>query len=334
MLSKPRRVPAFRHIKKAIDPIVNVINKGFVIDTDDVIAERQPDGRVKLRLSAATAGQFNSAAAGPPAMIFLSTEQTYTASCPEGTTGDDVTVVKAAGLYYSVTSQADADANALAAATSEATAALVCVSAGTLPDTFYVAIRARFNTGESQFGGQFGIFAFNASDDFAGSQAFDLEMVNQGSGPFYDCLAIDFWSATSNNYAEFNGLTINADTYYVFDIKFELSPDRLTQTVTVRQDGSVVGTNTSGTPVAWTPTSFILGGFNSGSLSGGVTQINRDFDYFKIGSTGYGTDDLFSASFGTDQAPFDSLEGSDISVTGGNLHLENATDSAYALKTL
>jgi hypothetical protein len=207
-------------------------------------------------------------------------------------------------------------------------------SVPTLPDTFYVEFRARFKTGEDEFGGQFGMFAFNASNDFAGSAAFDLEMVNQGSGPFYDCLAFDFWSATSNNYVEYAGLTIDADTWYTFDLKFELSPDHLTQTVTLKLDGTPLGSaNVSTTPIAWDPLSFILGGFNSGDLSGSVSQLNREFDYFCIG-TNEGDCDLFEADFLTAHVPpFDSTAGT-VTHLAGLMHVEDASASSYALKTL
>ena len=47
-------------------------------------------------------------------------EQSYTASCPNGETGPTVTITIAAGTYHSTLSQSDADAQALAAATSQA----------------------------------------------------------------------------------------------------------------------------------------------------------------------------------------------------------------------
>lgn len=59
---------------------------------------------------------------------FSNSEQSFTASCPEGETGDDVTVTIPAGTYTADT-QAGADALALAAATEQATAGLVCVPA-------------------------------------------------------------------------------------------------------------------------------------------------------------------------------------------------------------
>ncbi len=59
--------------------------------------------------------------------IYQNTEQSYTASCGQGTTGDSVTVTVPAGSYGSAVSQNDANAQALAAATAEAVAQLRCV---------------------------------------------------------------------------------------------------------------------------------------------------------------------------------------------------------------
>ena len=58
---------------------------------------------------------------------FTSTEQTFTAECTEGNTGDPVAVTIPAGTYSAAT-QEEADALALAAATEQAQAALECTS--------------------------------------------------------------------------------------------------------------------------------------------------------------------------------------------------------------
>lgn len=57
---------------------------------------------------------------------YFNTEQTYTATCPEGTSGSSVTKTIPAGAYSSVHSQSDADQLALNQATFEATDELVC----------------------------------------------------------------------------------------------------------------------------------------------------------------------------------------------------------------
>jgi len=64
---------------------------------------------------------------------FSNAEQTFTASCPGVTMGDDVTVTIPAGQFTSIVSQEDADAQALAEATSQAEAALSCVDPCNLP---------------------------------------------------------------------------------------------------------------------------------------------------------------------------------------------------------
>jgi hypothetical protein len=67
-----------------------------------------------------TTGETNSTG------TYYNTVQSYTAQCPSGQTGSSVTISTAAGRFSSTLSQADADAQALAAATTAATAALVC----------------------------------------------------------------------------------------------------------------------------------------------------------------------------------------------------------------
>lgn len=62
--------------------------------------------------------------------VFLNTEQCYTAECPTGTVGSPVTVCSSAGSFQSTISQEDADSQALAAATAEATSRLSCSSVG------------------------------------------------------------------------------------------------------------------------------------------------------------------------------------------------------------
>jgi hypothetical protein len=57
---------------------------------------------------------------------FENSEQSYTATCPEGTMGEPVEVIIPAGTYVSYQSQEIADAQALAKATEEAEAALEC----------------------------------------------------------------------------------------------------------------------------------------------------------------------------------------------------------------
>lgn len=65
---------------------------------------------------------------------FENSEQSYTATCPEGTDGDPVEVVIPAGEFVSYQSQAIADAQALALARAEAEEGLVCVPVVVCPE--------------------------------------------------------------------------------------------------------------------------------------------------------------------------------------------------------
>lgn len=60
---------------------------------------------------------------------FYSSEQVYRASCGEGMVGEPVTITVERDAYHSVVSQADADAQALAAAQELAEAGLSCMAA-------------------------------------------------------------------------------------------------------------------------------------------------------------------------------------------------------------
>ena len=80
---------------------------------DDAIAAQSPDEHPGIDLEDDA----------PPTVTIYTSTRTYTASCPGGTTGSDVTET---AVSTSEISQEDADAKALAAATAAATAALVC----------------------------------------------------------------------------------------------------------------------------------------------------------------------------------------------------------------
>lgn len=71
-----------------------------------------------------------STTTGGTGTIYYNERQSYTASCPNGQTGDSVTVVKEAGTVQSVLSVADANAQAQSAAQSEANSRLICEDAG------------------------------------------------------------------------------------------------------------------------------------------------------------------------------------------------------------
>ncbi len=90
-----------------------------------------PAGQYQSTLSQAAADAAALTAATNQATsqlvcTFYNAPQTYTASCPSGSTGSDVEVTIPAGAYSSIVSQQDADAQALAAAQSQAVAGLSC----------------------------------------------------------------------------------------------------------------------------------------------------------------------------------------------------------------
>lgn len=71
-------------------------------------------------------GMAPTSTSGGAGTIYFNERQVYTASCPAGQTGDSVTVIKEAGTVQSVLSVADANAQAIASAQSEANSRLVC----------------------------------------------------------------------------------------------------------------------------------------------------------------------------------------------------------------
>lgn len=71
-------------------------------------------------------GMSPTSGSGGTGQIFYNERQVYTASCPDGQEGDPITVVKEAGTFQSALSVADANAQAMASAQSEANSRLVC----------------------------------------------------------------------------------------------------------------------------------------------------------------------------------------------------------------
>jgi hypothetical protein len=77
MIKKIRAAPpAFAHVQRAINPIVEIHNKGYIVDSDTVKAERTPDGRVRLKIKPETIEQnlchaisFSATVSGSAAMI-------------------------------------------------------------------------------------------------------------------------------------------------------------------------------------------------------------------------------------------------------------------------
>jgi hypothetical protein len=81
---------------------------------------------------AAALAQATTQALAALTCTFSNTQQSFTAHCPVGHPGSDVTRTIPAGAFTSTLSQADADAQALAEATSQATAALSCAGSPTV----------------------------------------------------------------------------------------------------------------------------------------------------------------------------------------------------------
>lgn len=63
------------------------------------------------------------------ACVWYNAPQTYTAHCPTGTTGDDVSVTIPSGAYSSTLSQSDADSQAILAAQTQAQSEISCAGA-------------------------------------------------------------------------------------------------------------------------------------------------------------------------------------------------------------
>jgi len=83
-----------------------------------IISQADADAQALAAATAAAESQIHC--------TFLNTQQQYTATCPQGTTGTPVTKTVAAGAYTSTISQSDADQKALTDATNQANAALTC----------------------------------------------------------------------------------------------------------------------------------------------------------------------------------------------------------------
>lgn len=80
----------------------------------------------KAEANALALAQATATAIEQLACTYWNSEQSFTAECPDGQTGDDVTITVAAHTYSSDISQADADTKALNAAKAEAEGDLIC----------------------------------------------------------------------------------------------------------------------------------------------------------------------------------------------------------------
>lgn len=101
--------------------------------TSATVQAGQVSSTVSQAAADATAlAQAQAAAQAELSCAFTNTEQTYTAQCPAGHAGANVTKTVPAGTFTSTLSQADADALALASATTQAQAALSCAGSPTV----------------------------------------------------------------------------------------------------------------------------------------------------------------------------------------------------------
>jgi hypothetical protein len=51
MIRKITKVsPYLAPLRAVLNPIAEIHDKGYIVDSDTVIAERQPDGRIRLKL--------------------------------------------------------------------------------------------------------------------------------------------------------------------------------------------------------------------------------------------------------------------------------------------
>jgi hypothetical protein len=131
MIRKPSALGISQDLKKAVAPLIENHNRGQVVDSEHIVAERLQDGRMRLTLSDAVLKKIGLPDPSLPApRTYWNVEQSYTAHCPEGTTGEPVTYTVNPRTFSSSIDQASADAAALAYAQSQAEAALDCAPSG------------------------------------------------------------------------------------------------------------------------------------------------------------------------------------------------------------
>lgn len=110
-----------------IQELSAAFEKGLIVPSDHFNVERQHDGRLVVTLTDKVRDAIDNLVVGPGTPpTFCNTEQSYTASCSGGQVGADVTRTVAAGTMCGYSTQAAADAAALASATADAIAALDC----------------------------------------------------------------------------------------------------------------------------------------------------------------------------------------------------------------
>jgi len=131
-----------------------------------------------------------------------------------------------------------------------------------------------------------------------------------------------------------HSLTVVADTYYVFGAKIRLLNGGADgYEVTPYVDGVEQAPFTDPTPRTG------IGSFDfGGRYAPASDNVKRSYDYLKVGTTGWGSSDLFDANFSSAIVPpFDSeVSGGNLSIVTGNMLVDvpgGGTD-AYAIKDL
>jgi hypothetical protein len=199
------------------------------------------------------------------------------------------------------------------------------------PETFYVSFRTKFSAAEiasvySVY--EPSVFRFNITSPEIYVNDFSLAL-ESSDGSNYDHIVA--WIDVPPGYpsADLTGFTIAPDTFVYIDIKFVVSPDHKAIDITFRLNGTEVGVLHADAASPWRILNFGVGQPDGGAPP---ITVNRDVDYLYIGTTGYGSYDLFAADFTTDESPFDSLvtngDGAITFPDVANMHVESTTGDA------
>jgi hypothetical protein len=119
--------------------------------------------------------------------------------------------------------------------------------------------------------------------------------------------------------------TVSLETQYTVDLRLELVGGNF------NVFGRVNGVEAS----AFTETAFSVDQLRVGAYASNAIVNNQTIDDLLVGTTGYGSSDLFSYDFSAAIVPpFDSQTGTGLSIAGGALVVNNAGTDAYAVKNL
>lgn len=133
-----------------------------------------------------------------------------------------------------------------------------------------------------------------------------------------------FYENNGGNFSDSSD-TFPIDSWYTLDMRISFSGGDAT--ITPRVNGVELSPFTS--------SGLVITEVDFGSLLGNLIVNDHELDDLRIGTTGWGSSDLFSADFSTTiSPPFDSQTGTGISIVGGRLVISNAGTDAYAIKAL